>query len=616
MKGTKKIFSMVLAAFLTIFSAAGVLFDKTANAQSVIPQVEFVSAPVTEYTVGDRVQFKIFAPNYNGKVEYRVVLWNDSTKSYGDLWNAANGYPTCYYTNWQPKGNDVFTLGWPIFQPGSYRITVYAKRVGVPASKAYLRGYNCDSYMESVAFTVNPIGPAVRSILPVNDITVNQGGIPIFPKTVMAVMDDGTERDLRVSWGTVNTSKMGTFTAEGNVEGTTKKASIRVIVNQSILTPNSVNAISNSSINISFSSSINFVPVTSRFSVKSPNAAPVQIYSLIMSSDQKSFQLITDYMFSGNWYILVIDGREYEFNVPYSDGKPPVGSIVTVKASDKVMTLGTTAYSSVVTNPVDAALYFSSSNPGVTAVDKYSGKITALSTGVSIITVTASKQGYYTGSTTFTVNVLSNNQLVYAPVAIPGAGEIQYGTPVVLKTYTEGAVIYYTLDGTDPTISSYRYTEPITVHTNTIIRAIAVKQGIASDTVTFVYTLKTTGVSTNIWLRDRSISNTNYYYIDWSGPFEITMDKTVGGRRIIKLYSVSARNINTGTVKNYGDIVFTETGKNSNTFTTSTWDGSFKLGEYWNIYEHSIRLANDSTVELKLLNPLEDYPDYIRDWFK
>jgi hypothetical protein len=96
----------------------------------------------------------------------------------------------------------------------------------------------------------------------------------------------------------------------------------------------------------------------------------------------------------------------------------------------------------------------------------------------------------------------------------------------------------------------------------------------------------------------------------------MTLDKTAGGRRIIKLYNVSARNINSGITKNYGDIIFTETGKNSSNFTSSIWDGEFMLGEKWDGYEHCIRLTNNSDVELKLLNPLDDYPDYIRDWFR
>lgn len=617
MKSTKKILTMVLAAFLTIVSSTGVFSGTIANAKVTIPQVEFVSAPVTEYIAGDRVQFKIFAPNYSGKVEYRVVLWNDSTKSYGDLWNAANGYPTCYYTKWQPKGNDVFTLGWPIFQPGSYRITVYVKRVGVPASKAYLKGYNCDSYMESVAFTVRPAGPEVQSILPLEDIVVNQGGIPILPKTVRAVMADGTQRELGVKWGAVDTSRMGTTTVEGRVDGTTKKAVVRVIVNQDIITPNSVSAISNTSINVTLSNSIDYAPSIGRFTVLSPNASAVQIYSLIMSKDLRSFQLVTDYMTSGSWYILVVDGKEYIFNVPYTDGRPPASSTVAINTSNRVVRLGDFIDSNVVTSPQGATLYFSSSNPSVASVDKYTGRIKGVSQGAATITVVASKPGYYTGSATFTVSVLSNSQMVYAPVAVPGQGEVQSGTSIVLMTNTEGASIYYTLDGTTPTLASYRYTEPITIYTNTVIKAMAYKQGIGTSSVAaFVYTVKTTTISTNVWLKDKTFSNTNYYYINWNGPFEITLDKSSGGRRIIKLHNLRARSFITNAEKNYGDVVFTETGVNTDLYTCNAWDGIFTLDELRSSYEHCIKLTNNSSVDVRLLNSLGDYPDYIRNWFK
>lgn len=617
LKGTKKLFTIALAAFLTMFSASGVFAPGIAQAYPAIPQAEFVSAPVTEYTVGDRVQFKIFAPNYSGRVEYRVVLWNDSTKSYGDLWHPGNGYPTCYYTKWQPKGNDVFTLGWPIFQPGSYRITIYAKRVGIQPSKAYLKGYNCDSYMESVAFYVRPSGPDVQTILPLEDIVVNQGGTPLLPKTVKAVMDNSTQRELKVSWNSVNTTKMGIVVAEGNVEGTTKKASVRIIVNQGVLTPSSVNAVSNYAINVSFTSSIDFVPISSRFSVKTPAATTMQVHSVIMSSDQKSIQLITDYMATGNWYILVMDGKEYGFSVLYNDVQPPAGNTVSVVASDKMISIGDSVYSYVVTNPANADLYFTSSNPSIVSVDKFTGRIAGLSSGTAKITVTASRQGYNTGWAVFTVTVLPGNQLVHVPEALPGAGEVEYGTSVILKTNTEGASIYYTLDGTNPTVSSSRYTGPITVYANMIIKAVAVKPGVgASDTATFVYTLKTTGISTNIWLRDKSFSTSNYYYIDWGGPFEMTLDTTSGGRRIIKLHDVFARNIVAGVSKNYGDIVFAETGENSYIFTSTTWDGFFKLSLYRISNEYCVKLTNDSTVDIRMLNPLNDYPDYIRNWFK
>lgn len=158
MTKTKKSLGIVLALLFTLFTFFSYMpVNAAAKAKApAVPVVQFVNTPVTEYTVGDRVGFDISAPGYGGKVEYRVILWDDSNKTAHDLWNADNGYPNRYYTKWQPWGNNVFTLGWIINEPGSYRITVYAKRVGVPNNKAALKGMNCDSYKESIAFTVKP----------------------------------------------------------------------------------------------------------------------------------------------------------------------------------------------------------------------------------------------------------------------------------------------------------------------------------------------------------------------------------------------------------------------------------------------------------------------------
>jgi hypothetical protein len=81
-KKTLGIVLMLLLTFLSISNFTPVMAAK----KPAIPQVGFVDAPVTEYMAGDRVSFNISAPNYGGKVEYRVVLWEDSKKTAYDLW--------------------------------------------------------------------------------------------------------------------------------------------------------------------------------------------------------------------------------------------------------------------------------------------------------------------------------------------------------------------------------------------------------------------------------------------------------------------------------------------------------------------------------------------------
>ena len=61
------------------------------------------------------------------------------------------------------------------------------------------------------------------------------------------------------------------------------------------------------------------------------------------------------------------------------------------------------------------------------------------------------------------------------------AGEA--GVKVAMSTATEGAAIYYTTDGTEPTENSERYTEAVTFGKDTVVKAIAIKAGIENSPV-------------------------------------------------------------------------------------------------------------------------------------
>ena len=70
------------------------------------------------------------------------------------------------------------------------------------------------------------------------------------------------------------------------------------------------------------------------------------------------------------------------------------------------------------------------------------------------------------------------------PVFDPVSGSTFYPTlNVTLTCATEGATIYYTTDGTLPTEESPRYSAPITLDGSATIKAIAVKDGIASSSI-------------------------------------------------------------------------------------------------------------------------------------
>ena len=61
---------------------------------------------------------------------------------------------------------------------------------------------------------------------------------------------------------------------------------------------------------------------------------------------------------------------------------------------------------------------------------------------------------------------------------------------MTLESATDGAIIYYTTNGNTPTASSTMYTSPINLSANTLLRAVAVKDGMAnSDVMTENYNI-------------------------------------------------------------------------------------------------------------------------------
>lgn len=73
------------------------------------------------------------------------------------------------------------------------------------------------------------------------------------------------------------------------------------------------------------------------------------------------------------------------------------------------------------------------------------------------------------------------------PTFTPEAGAYTSAQNVTLACTTEGATIYYTIDGTAPTASSSTYSSAISVNSTTTIKAIAIKDGNTSSIVSATY---------------------------------------------------------------------------------------------------------------------------------
>lgn len=96
------------------------------------------------------------------------------------------------------------------------------------------------------------------------------------------------------------------------------------------------------------------------------------------------------------------------------------------------------------------------------------------------------------------VKVLTTNDMVATPTASIRSGEsVEAGSLLTLTCETEGATIYYTLDGSCPCDEAKRikYEAPIVIDSDVIVKAIAVKEDMDdSDIATFVYMINGTGI--------------------------------------------------------------------------------------------------------------------------
>ena len=122
---------------------------------------------------------------------------------------------------------------------------------------------------------------------------------------------------------------------------------------------------------------------------------------------------------------------------------------------------------------------------GIDNVSYSIGIIDGLAAGTYTATVTAEYNGGETASAEVSCTV-NEWDAAAAPVISPAAGTYSAVQQVELFCSTEDASIYYTTDGTDPDSAGngILYTGPITVFTDTTVKAIAVKPGLKRSTVT------------------------------------------------------------------------------------------------------------------------------------
>jgi hypothetical protein len=179
---------------------------------------------------------------------------------------------------------------------------------------------------------------------------------------------------------------------------------------------------------------------------------------------------------------------------------PPKPTVTTLTASANPQLIGNTVTFTATVAPVSGtgipagSLVFSiDENSAATVTLDGTGKATystsALAGGQHYVLAS------YAGSSTY---ASSGNGLIEtitlpvttAPILSPGTGTYSLAQLVTMTDGTAGAVIYYTTDGSTPTVSSATYSTPITVSSTETVQAVAAASNYAlSPVTTATYTI-------------------------------------------------------------------------------------------------------------------------------
>lgn len=146
-----------------------------------------------------------------------------------------------------------------------------------------------------------------------------------------------------------------------------------------------------------------------------------------------------------------------------------------------------------------ATIYYTTDGTAPTPFSNvYSGAIPiSTTTTLRAMAVAAGYDNSPVMTQVYTINLPSQ---VATPISSPAAGIYTSAQAVTLSTTTPGATIYYTTDGTTPTIASPVYTGPISVTSTMTIKAFATAPALADSgvmTVTFTITTGSGGDDDN-----------------------------------------------------------------------------------------------------------------------
>jgi len=125
------------------------------------------------------------------------------------------------------------------------------------------------------------------------------------------------------------------------------------------------------------------------------------------------------------------------------------------------------------------------------------GTITLISgkTGTAKVTASLKSGSKYEWKGTnpvYTITVSKQNKETVATPTIDGTTPFTTSTQVTIADATDGATIYYTTNGDDPTTKSTKYSAPFTIDATTTVKAFAVADGMTDSKIATATFTKTT----------------------------------------------------------------------------------------------------------------------------
>ena len=118
---------------------------------------------------------------------------------------------------------------------------------------------------------------------------------------------------------------------------------------------------------------------------------------------------------------------------------------------------------------------------------------------------------------------------VATPVISPNAGSYNDYVDVTITCETDGAKIYYTTGGSDPSEQSTEYKGSFRLTESATVKAIAIKDGTSSSVISATYTITTSGQGGETPTDDEIVINNAFFGISSSGTIAKTVEEDYVG---------------------------------------------------------------------------------------